>query len=149
MLTQKFKVGLSVRYYHYTHKDTFSPVYTGKTGDLGVAEIYTMGPRIGYYFFNGAFKPFIDISAGYYSFTPTFDEINGISQKEYEKKKNLSSQSGLYGDMTIGIDIRLSQTLDFRIAPHLLYAKTKPMYGSAALSAGFVYHTGNGFVETN
>lgn len=145
MLTQKIKVGLSGRYYHYTHKDTFYPVYTGKKHDLGVVEIYAIGPYAGYYFLNGWFRPFAEVSAGYFIFTPTFDEINGITQREYENRKNLNGQSGFYGNITIGIDIRLSRAIDFRIAPYVLYAKTKPMNGSAALSVGVVYHSGDGF----
>jgi TolB-like protein len=144
MVTEKFKTGISGRIYHYSHRDTLNPVYP-EPFDIGTVEIYTIGPCIGYYIFNGAFRPFIDISAGYYFFEPIFENNLGFSQKECEKRKNLSKQSGIYGDVRIGIDIRLSRVIDFRIAPYVLYAKTKPMNGSAALSVGVVYHSGEGF----
>ncbi len=143
MVTEKFKAGISGRFYHFSHRDTFNPVYP-EPFDFGTVDMYTIGPRLGYYFFNGAFRPFIDISAGYFFFEPIF-EVGSFSQKECEKRKNLSKQTGIYGDVRIGIDIRLSRAIDLRIAPYVLYAKTKPMNGSAALSAGIVYHSGEGF----
>lgn len=144
MLTQKLKIGLSGRFYHHSHRDTFYPEYE-EPFDIGTVDIYTIGPRFGYYFFNGAFRPFIDLSAGYFYLDPIFEDNAYFSQKECEKRKNISKQSGFYGDLSIGIDIRLSRTIDLRFAPYILFAKTKPMNGSAALTAGIVYHSGEGF----
>ncbi len=143
MVTQNVKVGISSQLLAYFYKDTIGNL---DKGDLAAPTNFTVGPNVGYYFTNGRFKPFIEVSTGFFMFkVNAHDRLFPLSDKDIERIKNLKDQSGFYTDITVGVDIQLFQFLDFRMASHFIYAKTKPMYGSGALSAGLVFHAGKGF----
>jgi hypothetical protein len=147
MVSSKLKIGFCGKLYRYRYEDTLALGSDNLDQELAMPEIFCVGPKIGYYFTTGSFKPFVDLSLGYFIFSPNFGKHIGLSIKEFEKRKNLKKESGVLIDISLGCDIRLWRYLDLRVAPRFMTAQTKPLSGSGNLNVGFVFHVGKGFPE--